>query len=459
MTWRPRYASITLEMSLFSALRRKIQYYRAHSFVRNVSILQVGSMAGNVLQAVGGIVIARMLEPELFGVYALTFSLAGIMSIFLGVGAQDAVTTILGEAYAHQDRARVQEALAFLAKISTIMGSIALVGAFVAPIIASHLYENPMVGVYAAVIICASLVSTTAYSFAGIALQVAGRITTMSVLNLLDQFSRTLLAVLFLVLGYGVPGIVLGHLLGALLVFAVSTVCWRRLQHEHPIFPSIRRLLSQMWMAPIKKYLGFSVWIAIDRNVSNLYNILPVFLTGIYVAAAQVSYFKLAFGYINLALSFLGPIGILLNVEFPKMKANSPERLARNFTRVSLYSLGISAVLTAGAAIVAPVVFRILYGVKFLPSIPYVYGLIPFGALLGIGIGLGSMFRAIQKVKMSILINVTNLLIGVPLALYLIRHFELWGTVIAVSIWYTAAHYVGFFYIRSVLQRGNINTA
>jgi len=449
-----------LKMSMIpESLRKKINWLRSHTFVRNVTVLQAGSMAGNVLQAVGGIIIARILQPELFGVYALAFSLAGIMSIVLGVGAQDAVTTILGEAYARQDRAKIREALAFLAKMTVSMGGVALLGALVAPVIGFYLYHNAQVGVYAAVVICAAIVSTTANSFATIGLQVAGRITAMSILGLLDQLLRTLLVVLFVVFGFGVLGVVVGHLIGALLVFIVSTVLWRRLQREHPIFPSIRSIVRQMWSAPVKRYLGFSVWIAIDRNISNLYNMLPVFLTGIYVVAAQVSYFKLAFGYMNLALSFLSPIGVLLNVEFPKMKASRPERLARNFTRVSLYSLGISAALTGGAALVAPLAFHILYGTKFLPSIPYIYGLIPFGALMGIGIGLGSMFRAIQRVKISILINVVNLAIGIPLALYLIRHFDLWGTVIAVSIWYTAAHYIGFFYIRSVLKRGDVLSA
>lgn len=196
---------MSVAMGILQKLRERFDFYRTHSFVRNVSILQAGSMAGNFLQALGGIVIARILQPELFGIYALAFSLAGLLSIFLGVGAQDAVTTILGEAYERQDGAKIREALAFLAKMTAVMGGVALVGALFAPLISLYLYHNALVGVYAAVVVCAALVSTTAYSFATIGLQVAGRITAMSVIGLLDQFSRTLFAVSLILLGFGVP--------------------------------------------------------------------------------------------------------------------------------------------------------------------------------------------------------------------------------------------------------------
>ena len=101
---------------------------------------------------------------------------------------------------------------------------------------------------------------------------------------------------------------------------------------------------------------------------------LPVILTGVYVSVSEVSFFKLAFGYINLALSLLGPISVLLNVEFPKLQIENREKLVKNFKKVSLYGLGLSILLTVGAVIVSPIAFKILYGENFLPSVPYVEG-------------------------------------------------------------------------------------
>lgn len=434
-------------------LRARIHYWRSHSFVKNTAILQVGNTIGNVVQALAGVALARILQPSSFGVYALAFGLAGLISVFLGVGAQDAVTTLLGESYAQNDHAKSREAFAFLAKMTVITAGVALVGAILAPLIAQKFYHDFHIGIYAAVVIVASIVSMTFYSFTTIALQVVGRIRSMTSLGLLDQMSRTILALSFVFFGFGVPGIVAGHFLGASIVCIVSSVVWRKLHRDFTFLPSARELVATMWSVPLKKYFGRSLWIAIDRNLSNLYNILPVVLTGIYLAKAEVTFFKLAFAYINFGVGFLGPIGTLLNVEFPKMQVLNRERLAKNFVRVSLYALGISAFLTTGAVIVAPIAFKIFYGSSFRFTIPYVYGLFVYGSLMGIGIGLGSILRALNKVKFAIKLHIINIAIGVPVGLLLIKHYGAWGTIVLVTVWYTLAHFVTFFYVLRQLKK------
>ncbi len=436
----------------FSWARERIEYFRTHRFVRNFAILQVGNTLGNIIQAVIGIAFARILQPQLYGIYALAFGLAGLLSVFLGVGAQDAVTTILGGAYARQDKDQIRDALAFLVKITVITGVIAFIGALCAPLIAQRFYHNYHIGIYAGIVVCASIVSTTFYSFATIVLQIVGKIKQMTVLGLLDQVTRTLLALILVLFGFKVLGIALGHLAGSLIVFIASVIQWRRVKREFPIIPSIRSLIRHVRQVHLRTYLGFSFWIAVDRNLSNLYNILPIVLSGVFIVPGRVTFFKLAFGYFNLALSFLGPIGTLLNVEFPKMQVEDPDRLARNFVRISLYGLALSSGISISVALVSPIVFRLLYGTTYLGSLPYVYGLLGYGIIYGMGIGLGSILRALNKVMFSIKVHAISLIIGVPLGLVFISRWGLWGTVIIVTLWYSVAHILGFCYMLYTLK-------
>jgi len=219
------------------------------------------------------------------------------------------------------------------------------------------------------------------------------------------------------------------------------------------MLPSIRGLLRQVKNVSIFKYLNFSFWVAVDRNIGALYMILPVVLTGIYVSTWEVSFFKLAFAFVNLALSLLGPVSVLLNIEFPKMKIEDGQKLARNFIKVSMYGLLLSSVLTAGAVVVSPLAFRLLYGESFMPSVSYVFGLFVYGALFGIGVGLGPMWRAINKVKVSIIINCIVLGIGIPLGLLLIKNFGNWGAVIMVTLWFTVSHMASFIYLSRQLKK------
>jgi O-antigen/teichoic acid export membrane protein len=428
-------------------LRKKINYYSQHWFIRNVATLQAGSFAGTAFQAVVGIFLARLLQPELFGVYALAFGLASIGGLLLGAGTQEAVSTLLGSAYARQDKEEVENVLAFLLKMTFYAGVFTFVLVLFLPWIAEKFYGVSIIGWYAGLVIAGVFLTTSFTAVVQLSLQVISRIKILTLIIFGDQFLRFGFALLLVFWGLGVWGAVGGQFVGSIVLFLISLFIWKKIQNVYPILPSLKALFDKAVRISIKKYFRFSFWVAVDRNMGNLYLALPVVLTGIYVSAGEVAFFKLGFGYVNLALSLLGPVSTLLNIEFSKMKVEDPQKLAKNFMKVSLYGLGLSTLLTAIAVIVSPLAFRILYGESFLPSVNYVFGLLAYGALYGIGVGLGPMWRAVDKVKISILINTIILGAGIPFGLWLINSYGLWGSVVMVTLWFTVSHFISFVYL------------
>jgi len=425
----------------------KVLNLRQHPFVRNVAMLQVGSFGGAIIQAVVGIIIARLLQPELLGVYSLAFGLAATTSLVIGMGIQEAVSSLLGGAYAQKNKVELENILGFMFKITFLATAVVLVFSAFLPSISDKLYGNSVIGVYAIIITVAAILSSFFFTLAYSAFQVTGRIKALTCLIVTDQSLRSGLSLVLVATGFGVAGAVSGHLIGAVVIFILSASFFVWLKKRDLIFPDLKQLIINAKKANIKKYFSFTLWVALDRNMGNLFMALPVILTGVYVTASEVSFFKLAFGYINLALSFLGPISVLLNVEFPKLQIENREKLAKSFKKVSLYSLALSVLLIVTAVVVSPIAFKILYGENFLPSVPYVAGLIVYGALYGIGVGLGPMWRAIGNVKVSIVINLVILGVGIPFGLWLIKSYGLWGSVVMVTVWFTVSHLVSFVYL------------
>ena len=428
------------------------KYFFRHTFVRKTATLQAGSFGGTIVQAVIGIVIARLLQPELFGVYSLAIGMASMTSLILGMGIQEAVSSLLGRAYAKGDKAEVENILGFMLKI-TFWAALAviLVSVFL-PSIADRLYGDSLIGIYAAIVVVAAIFSSFLFTLDYSAFQVAGRVKSLAVLLLSDQSLRYVLSLIFVVLGFGVLGAVGGQLTGAVIIFILSAILFSKFSKSEPLFPGLSRLIYIAKDVNLKKYFGFTFWVALDRNMGNVYMALPVILTGIYTTTAEVSFFKLAFGYMNIVLSLLGPISVLLNVEFPKIQIENREQLYKNFKKISLYSLALSVIMSVGAAIVSPVAFKILYGESYLLSIKYIFGLIIYGSLFGIGVGLGPMWRAINKVKVSILINSVILGAGIPSGLWLIKSHGLWGAVIMVTVWFSVSHLISFIYLLRKLK-------
>src|SRR3989338_9387289 len=114
-------------------LKTKIEYYRQHWFVRQMVTLQAGSFAGSVIQASIGIVIARLLQPELFGVYALALGLASMTTLIIGMGIQEAVSSLLGRAYAHGNKNEIENVLGFMLKITFLASLVVLAVLFFLP--------------------------------------------------------------------------------------------------------------------------------------------------------------------------------------------------------------------------------------------------------------------------------------------------------------------------------------
>lgn len=433
---------------MFQRLIKTMARLRQHYFIKNTVLLQSGTILGNLFQAVAGIFLARMLQPELYGFYALAFSLAGLVSIVLGIGVQEAVLAVLAKAYREDDRAAAKDFLTFMLKIATL--DFILVSATL-PIllwVAGRIYDSQAVGLYAWVIVLGSVISTSFMSLASVALQVTRRIRHLTYLTVGDQVLRLGLAVVFVFAGLGVAGAALGHFWGAALMVMFSLAAWKKVSRAEPFFPPIRALFAHWRQVNIRRlWWGYSFWVNFDRGVGNLYQILPVFMLGIFLAPSEVTFFKLAFGYLNLALSLLAPISILLNSELPHTLADNPARLRPRFAKVSIYSTLFTVVITVAAILFAPIMFRVLYGQAFVPSIWYTRGLALYAALMGIGVALGPLWRALRRIKTSIVINLATLGVGIPLGFWLIHQWQGWGAVIMVTLWYTVSHLVSFFYL------------
>src|SRR3989338_5466203 len=430
-------------MSLrLSFIREQVIYFRQHWFVKNLAILQVGNFSNTFIQGLTGIIIARLLQPELFGIYAISFSLAGLLVLVVSFGILVTGAPIVGGTYARENHQGTKEAFLFLGRMAFVIAFLSVIAVLVAPSLASKIYHNPLIGWYAGILVMASFISNTFLNFSALAYLVLGKVKQMTFLTFTDQTLRNVLAVGLVAMGLSVTGAMAGHLFGAVIMLVVSLILWERLRKSHSMFPSVREFFTKNSGLQVRKHISFSAWVALDKNIATLFNLLPILMVALYVSTTEVTYFKISLAYVNLVLGLMGLISTLLNVELPRLREGDPLALRKNFIRVSMYSLACSAALTIAALIVSPIALRILYGASFVPGVKYILGLGIYGAFIGIGVGLGSMWRALDKVKISILINTVTLGVGIPGGLYLIKHFGVWGAVIMVSLWFTVSHLI-----------------
>ncbi len=435
------------------SITERLQAFSRHHLFRKTAILQIGGVGSTVIQALAGVFLARLLQPALYGRYALAFSVAAICSVFIGGSLTDAIAPALSRAWAQRDGRGLGAAIGFYLRFVGVCAVITAVLLVLLPFITAHLYHDSGIGSLADVIIIASAISVSVFALTQLSLQVAGKFPALAGLTLTDAVMRYGASLALVIAGLGVWGAVAGHLIGAMLMLAVAAVLYLWLERSNALVPRFRQFGKFMRRTTWHPFLKPTLWVLADSNFALLYGALPVAMIGLYVTGAPLAYFKLAFGYIMLGMGAMGPVSTVMNVHFPTVQTTAPERLRRTFVRVTWTAVGLSAAITAVVAVVAPLVFRLLYGAAYLPAVPYVYGFIPFGMFFGLGVGLGPMWRALGKVPVSILINVITLGIGIPAGLWCINMWGLWGAVAMTSFWYTASHIVSFWYLVSVLPK------
>ncbi len=422
------------------------------NFVKNVITLQMGSILGTLIQAVAGVLIARLLQPELFGIYALAFSLASLASIFMATGVGDGITSIVAGAYARGDKETIADALGFLLKIAIIIGIVVGLALILLPLISNFLYHRYDIGLFAGIVVLASIISNLLFSVSQVVFQAERRIAIATSFIFIDLFVRWGLSLSLVFFGYKILGAAIGHLIGAIIVFSIVGFSWNKLISADGLIPSLGQVFQRAIAVSWKRFIRYSFWVALDRNMATLFSFLPISMAGIYFISSDIAFYKISFGFANLALSLLGPISVMLNIEFPRLREESLEKMRASFLRVTFYSVLFSAFLVICAAVVSPIAFKILYGESFMPSVKYTYGFIIYGIFNGLGVGLGPMWRALNKVKVSILINTIVLAIGIPIGLYLLKHYGIWGGVWMVTTWFSVSHVVSFIYLYNYLK-------
>ncbi len=170
------------------------------SFVQDVSILGTGKFFSIFLSTIGSIVLARLLHPELYGVYGLIFSFVGIVGVFMNWGGNSASLTLLTDAYVKRDKQEIKNILVYFVQITVL--AICIIGVLsiiFAPSLTELFYHNSQIGYWARIVLLASFL-TVIYSLLVITLQVMRRIKQLTILETFNKFLYILLPIIFVLL-------------------------------------------------------------------------------------------------------------------------------------------------------------------------------------------------------------------------------------------------------------------
>lgn len=323
-------------------------------------------LGGQVLQFAAGIILARLLTPTDFGLVASVYVITGFSVLFFDLGLSNALVQI-------SRPTREDENTVFW--VNALGGVVfALLIALMGPLIADA-FGQPRLVRLAPLAALPFMLSVGVVQSA--TLLRALRMRGLAVIELSSTLVGFVVAVAAAFAGFGVYSLTLAPIVTAALI---SVLLWRVSPWRPTGFiswPSARRLWAFSGGA-----LGFNVVNYWGRNADN-------FLVGRFLGAAELGFYGRAYNLMLLPVSQVSQV--LGRVMMPALSGikNDHARAARGYTRAVTLVDAMAVPILVGLAATAPALVPLLWGPRWVPTVPLLQILsvagIPQCALASVG--------------------------------------------------------------------------
>jgi len=390
-------------------------------FVRDTLILQVSNVGVTGLTMLSSILVFRLLGSTQYATWVLVQSFLAIWVTFNVSGVGLATRTLLPMAIGKHDQQEILNLLAFYVRISVIwaVGLTTLMAVFAVPL-ADRLYEDGAhVGALAVLLSLTSLADAL-YQVVIISLQSQREMRRYAILQNANQAILVLTTLVALLTQPTPESLVIARLCYSLLTMLLALRVYQRFRRNAPDFPPLSAIFRHATQVKVGSYLRFGFGNAVDKNIANFFNEVPIQILAITFGSVEA-------GYLGLALRALSLPGQLTGALFDNLSAVIPQEIGRrNYARLWKSLLQIIATLIIGGglfylafAVIVPYFIPLVYGEEAIPVVPFVTVLCIYGLITLVGGVFGPLYRAFFLLRQIIFVKIVALAVMVPLGFLL----------------------------------------
>jgi len=380
------------------------------------------SSSSALIRGIGGflfsVVIARILTPEQFGIYALAISVCFfIMQIDFGTG----YTTIRYIAYAvgRRDEGLTRGYFRFFLKIRLVIGFLFALSLIIsAESLAIHVFKKPEMFIPLE-ILAIFLFFFFLTHFIDCCFQAFQDFRYSAIKSIIYESLKFAFVIPLSLLFFN--GVFIGLTLASALTFII-------------IFSLFRKNYSYLFKDAAKKIerrgvLRFMSIVSIGNFSSVVFTYVDMIMLGIFLSAKYIGYYKAA---TNIVFGIAGLTGIA-GVLFPVFTQLEGESLEDAFKKVFRYASILSFPFAVCIAYFSPQIVSVIYGADYLPaSLPLLIlsPIIIFNATNFFGV----LFGGKEKPEYNTAVSITSMVMNVLLNYILILSFGMVGAAIATTM-------------------------
>jgi len=392
-----------------------------HQNLSKIAIKNSGySLASTLIYKIGGLIftilIARLLLPELFGIYALTLSIIAIFLTFTDLGINETFLRYFSEALTDKNKNKAGAYFRYLLKIkSLLVFIIIIILLFLSKFLSYNIYNKPLL-FYPLIFASLFLLAESFKNFFGNILVASKHMKPLPFLELLHQIikiSFSVLVIFLLSIEFKVAGLFfVAALAGFIHLFFLFLISYKK---DKSIFIKEKVSIDKK---RISKFLSF---MSIASLSLIFFVSVDILMLGKFVESEYIAYYRVALSLVLTIASLFSMSGVLL----PIFTQIHKKRFERGFQKTFRYLMLIAIPATIGIIFTGKHIIFAIYGNEYLLATSSLYFLSALIIITPLTILYTIIFESREKTKIlakSVLISLTiNIILNYILIKYLLN--------------------------------------
>ncbi|MBT3395004.1 flippase [archaeon] len=368
------------------------------------------------------IIVARLLQPELFGLYSLALTI-GIIAIGLAdAGVNATLIYFVSSALGKNQKSMARGYFSFLLKFKILLSVIIAISIFsLSKIISESIFHKPeltpLLKIIAVYIIFQSLFEFFKASFYAIQ-----KLKYITITQSIFQTLKLMIVSILLILGYSVFGAITGLLISTIIATIILFIFFYKKCHFF-MEEGIKKINKKR----VLKYFSYLLIISLSGI---FFGYVDIVMIGALLPSIEVGFYKAAQAIVFSVAALLSVTGVLL----PVFTQLDEEKLKTMFQKTFHYSAMVSIPAAFGLIFISKQFIEIIYGIEYLPA---AIVLIPLSLLVIVqatGSFFSNIFAAKEKLKWPAIIMIIATILNITLNYSMILAYGILGAAIATVI-------------------------
>ena len=404
--------------------------------------LFIGKILSTVILAVGTIIVGWFIQEGEYGLYAIALIPALTLLLFQDCGVGSAMTKYCAHYRAIKKAGDLRRIIVAGLTFEAASGLILTVASLLmANFIASTIFGKPesafLISVASIVILFTGLLMAFQSIFVGFE-----RMDLNSLVMICQATVAGVLSPLLVYLGYGATGAIIGYTFSFVIASVVAMsmlyfAIFKELRPDGTNKPKIHNTLRPL--------LAYGIPLAIANVLAGILPQFYSFVMASYVDLASIGNYRIATNFAVLLAFFTFPIATVLFPAFSKLDPrNEPQVLKTVFTSSVKYTALLLLPATMIMIVLSKPIIGTIYGSKWFYASTFLALYVVSNLFSALGTtSMGSLLTAVGETKMLMKLNILTLLVGVPLAFFMIPQLGIIGVILVVIVAELPSKFIG----------------